>query len=213
MGAIANPSRGTVPATGRGGTARLARTPHEADVNAPWIEVPDAVADRHPLRPVRGWLILFGFWLVQPLVGFPFLAAADWNAPARHAGLPDWAPAAWNAALLLHAAIHVVLLVLYVRRHRGFRGLFLPLILLSTAAILLPDALLFRATAAPDAAGWRDYLSATVPFVLLFLAVDAAFAAAMWRSRRFRLVFERRVRPDDPVLPNAEPAGSLTDAR
>lgn len=175
-----------------------------------WIGIPEAVADRHPLRPVRGWLILFGFWLVLPLTGLPFTVAADWDALADYPDLPAWAPPAWRAALVGAGAIHVALLILYVRRTRDFRLLFLPLALLGTVLTVLPDVLLVRATASPGVAAPGEDMAVATLIVLLTVAVDVLLTVAMWRGRRYRLVFERRVRADDPVL---SPAGSLADAR
>ena len=179
-------------------------------MRAGWIEIPREVADRHPLRPIGGWLILFGFWLVMPLLGVPVFLVTDWNEPARHPGVPAWGPAAWNAALVLGASLRVGLLVLYVRRFPGFRPLYPPLVLLATAADTLPTLLLTLAAGPPDAAPWREHSVEAVALAFAFVAVDLVFAAAAWRGRRFRLVFERRVPPDDPILSTAGPA---TDAR
>jgi hypothetical protein len=157
-----------------------------------WVEVEPDIAAAHPLHGMRGWLRFFSLWIALAAIGGAVLGVQDIRTLADAPG-PD---AALEAAVNLATSVaQLALAVLWFRAWRHFRLAFLGV---AVAATLV--AIGFNLSAWRDLAGGpSDALAEQVASDVLGTAALCVLLAYMQLSRRFRVTFENRVRPDDPL--------------
>ena len=169
-----------------------------------WVEVSPEVAERHPLHGVRGWLRVLGILIALGVLVTVITPAVLWNGLDEWTPpLPGWVAPVHRAGLLLGIVSPIALLILFLRRDRRFRLLYVPLAVLGLVAVNL-DAILvagFRDGFDPlTAEEVSDWLGGITVVVAVSLAMEVLTIVYLLRSRRFRVTFERRVRSDDPLL-------------
>lgn len=158
---------------------------------AGWVEVAPEVAAAHPLHGMRGWLRFFSLWIALAAMGGVALGYGDIQALVETPG----ADAALEAGVnLATSAVQLVVAVLWFRAWRHFRLAFLGLTVLATLVAMGFDLAAWREEGALQA------LADQVASDVVGTAALLVLLGYMWRSRRFRVTFENRVRGDDPLL-------------
>lgn len=169
-----------------------------------WVEVPETVAAAHPLQGMRRALRFFSLWIALTAIGGVVLAVRDIRTLADASALAGRPDAAAEAVFgLVVSALQLVMAVLWFRLWRHFRLAFAGLVAIAILVAIGFDAWAWHALAAlppgQRSAAERDLVEQVASDVvgtagLLVLLVY------MQRSRRFRVTFENRVRPDDDLL-------------
>lgn len=167
-----------------------------------WIKIPTALAQRHPAFGLRrGSLAAFSCLLAAGLLRSLAGVVQDW---------PD-APDILEASLWDTLAVPFIVGVMVIEfgfvgawffRWRGCRVAFGVLTVMEAFAALAPVGMVASAVSNGEltaAIAWPIALSPLILFIL-GTGVRLAFLLFMARSTAFRVTFENRVRPDDPIM-------------
>ncbi len=149
---------------------------------AGWVRVSEAEAEAHRLFGLGGWLRVISALMVLAVPGGIALTWQQWM-PLAAGGVAI----ASNLVALLVLGAQIGMAVLWFRRWPGFRPGYAVFAVVGTAGLALVDLAIGPPPGPASADPTGD--------LVLEVAFHLAFLAYMQFSRRFRVTFERRVRP------------------